>query len=243
MEKSLLDDKRLAALKKLSGFLHYHFRDISLLATALVHRSFRNENPHYQLGDNERFEYLGDAVLSLSASDLIYRKYPLLTEGALTKIRSALISETTLAQIAGDLRVGDYLLLGRGEEKSAGRNKASLLANAMEAIFAAIYLDSGFKKADNAIKFLLEPILSDAEFIQQYFDYKSALQEFCQRVYKTKPNYEVIEQRGPEHSVTFTVRLTIDGILKQTAAGKNKKDAEKKAAQNAWKIIQGKSWN
>jgi ribonuclease III len=239
MDRLFPDKKRINALNNFAKSLPYRFRDISLLNTAFVHRTYLNENPRYPSNDNERFEYLGDAVLSLSASNLICSKFPLLPEGALTKIRSAVVSEKSLALLGQKLGVGDYLLLGRGEENSGGRNKASILANTMEAIFAAIFLDSGFKKADKVINNLLEPILSDTELIGRSFDYKSALQEFCQKVHKTKPHYEVLDQSGPEHNVTFKVRLTIEGILTQTGAGKGKKEAEKNAAEKAWNILHG----
>lgn len=239
MDRLFPDKERINALNNFAKSLRYRFLDISLLNTAFVHRTYLNENPSYPSKDNERFEYLGDAVLSLSASNLICGKFPLLPEGALTKIRSAVVSEKSLALLGQKLGVGDYLLLGRGEEYSGGREKASILANTMEAIFAAIFLDSGFEKADKVINNLLEPILSDTELIGRCFDYKSALQEFCQKVHKTKPYYEVIGQSGPEHNVTFKVRLTIEGILTQNGAGKGKKEAEKNAAEKAWNILNG----
>ena len=238
MEKLLNNKKRLAALNNLEKSLHYSFRDMTFLDNALTHHSFVNENLQLSIADNERLEFLGDAVLSLSVSDLISRKYPNLSEGALSKIRAALVNEKTLAQISRDLKIGEYLLLGHGEEKSGGRNKSSLLANTLEAVLAAIYLDSNFEKADNIVKILIEPFLKDEEFGYQYFDYKTILQEFCQKVYKTIPFYSTIASSGPEHDITFRIRLTIPGIMTQTGVGKNKKEAEKKAAQKAWEKLQ-----
>ncbi|HPD57676.1 MAG TPA: ribonuclease III [Smithellaceae bacterium] len=239
MDRLFPDKKRMNALNNFAQSLPYRFRDISLLNTAFVHRTYLNENPLYPSKDNERFEYLGDAVLSLSATNLICKKFPLLPEGALTKIRSAVVNEKSLALLGKKLSVGDHLLMGRGEDKSGGRDKASILANTMEAVFAAIFLDAGFEKADKVINNLLEPILSDTELIGRCFDYKSALQEFCQKAHKTKPHYEVLDRSGPEHNVTFKVRLTVEGILTQNGLGKGKKEAEKNAAEKAWNKLHG----
>lgn len=238
MEKLFPDKKILAKFKVLEKKLCYQFRNIYLLDTALTHRSFTNENPHLSKTDNERLEFLGDAVLALSVSDLICNKYPIFSEGALTKIRASLVNEKTLAQISRDLEIGEKIFLGQGEEKSGGRNKSSILANTLEAVFAAIYLDSNFKKTDNVIKKIFEPLLHNEQLLDEYFDYKSDLQDYCQKFYKKIPVYTTVSSFGPEHNITFEVLLTIDGILTQTGTGKNKKEAEKQAAQKAWRKLQ-----
>lgn len=237
MVKSYPDENILALLKALEKRLGYRFRNISLLKTALTHRSFVNENPLLSTADNERFEFLGDAVLGLSVADLIISKYPGLSEGALSKMRAALVNEKALSDISRNLNIGECLLLGRGEEKSGGRNKSSLLANALEAVFAAIYLDSNFKKAQNLIKLFYVPFLKDDELLYRYFDYKTALYELCRNIYDISPIYETRESAGPQHDITYKSILTLPGMFTQTGLGKNKKEAEKKAAQKAWEAL------
>jgi ribonuclease-3 len=237
MEKLFPDKNILSRLKALEKRLGYRFRDILLLATALTHGSFVNENPHHSIPDNERFEFLGDAVLGLSVADLISSKYPGLSEGALSKIRAALVNEKALADIARNLKIGECLLLGRGEEKSGGRDKSSLLANALEAVFAAIYLDSNFEKSHNIIKLFYVPFLKDDDLIYRYFDYKTALHELCRNMHNITPVYETRESSGPQHDMTYKAILTLPGMFTQTGLGKNKKEAEKKAAQKAWEAL------
>lgn len=241
MEKSLLDKKRLAVLNVLAKKLKYRFHDISLLLIALTHRSYVNENPHLSVSDNERFEFLGDAVLGLCVSNLLIKKYGGFSEGALSKIRAGLINEKVLARMALDLKIGDCLLLGHGEEISGGRVKDSLLANALEAVIASIYLDSNFNKAENVVNKLIEPWLKNDSITSKYFDYKTALQELCQKKYKITPTYTLIDSQGPEHARTFEVRVAITDKTVQIGSGKNKKDAEKQAAQKAWEVLQNEN--
>jgi ribonuclease III len=237
MEKLFPDKKMLSLLKALEKRLCYRFRDISLLVTALTHRSFVNENPLHALADNERFEFLGDAVLGLSVADFIISKYPDLSEGALSKIRAAMVNENALADIAHDIKIGECLLLGRGEENSGGRNKASLLANTLEAVFAAIYLDSNFEKAHNIITLFYVPFLKDNELLYKYFDYKTALYELCRNRHNITPVYDTRESSGPQHDMTYKTILTLTGKFTKTGFGKTKKDAEKMAAQKAWEVL------
>jgi len=233
-----MDKKREDDLKTLSKLLRCSFKNLAYLDAALVHRSFLHENPDYPHGDNERLEFLGDAVLSLVISDFLYQTHPFLSEGNLTKMRSALINIRTLAQLARNLGLGNYLLLGRGEEKSGGRQKDSLLANALEAVWAAIYLDSGMEKASRTIKRLFEPLLRDRHAIEKCSDPKSELQEFCRRFYRVDPIYQIKRKYGPEHDLTFQVNVIIPRIPTQCGEGKSKKEAEKNAAQKAWQFIQ-----
>jgi ribonuclease III len=238
MEGSVMDKKRLETLHNLEETLAYHFHDINLLSTALTHRSYVNENKQLAISDNERFEFLGDAVLGLSVSDLIIKKYVTFPEGTLTQIRSSLVNEKHLAQLARNLQIGDCLLLGHGEDSSGSRTKDSFLANAFEAVIAAVYLDSGFDNAKNIITKLIEPLLEDDNSSSEYFDYKTALQELCQKRYKTIPIYMVIDSTGPDHAKTFEVKIVIVNRLTETGIGKSKKEAEKQAAQKAWEILQ-----
>ena len=238
MEKSSMDENRLKYLQDLEERLNYRFRDIDLLSIALTHRSYVNENPYPPLADNERFEFLGDAVLGLCVSDLLINKYVDFSEGTLSKIRAGIVNEKPLAELASSLQLGDCLLLGKGEENSGGRTKDSLLANSLEAVIAAIYLDSGFNEAKTILAILLAPLLEDNQLLSQNFDYKTALQEFCQKRYKIAPVYTIIDSSGPDHAKIFEVQVTIADKMPQTGYGKSKKEAEKQAAQKAWEILQ-----
>ena len=226
-------------MNKLEVRLEYDFRDINLLSTALTHRSYVNENQQLSLSDNERLEFLGDSVLGLCVSDLIIRKYAASPEGDLTRIRAALVGEKNLAQLAINLQIGDCLLIGCGEETSGSRNKESFLANALEAVVAAVYLDSDFNNVKDVITKLIEPLLRDDNLSSSdYFDYKTALQELCQKRYKTVPVYIIVGSKGPEHAKIFEVRVVVVNKLTEYGSGKSKKEAEKQAAQKAWEILQ-----
>ena len=234
-----MDKNRLEILNKLEERLEYDFRDINLLSTALTHRSYVNENQQLSLSDNERLEFLGDSVLGLCVSDLIIRKYATSPEGDLTRIRAALVGEKNLAQLAINLQIGDCLLIGCGEETSGSRNKESFLANALEAVVAAVYLDSDFNNVKDVITKLIEPLLRDDNLSSSdYFDYKTALQELCQKRYKTVPVYIIVGSKGPEHAKIFEVRVVVVNKLTEYGSGKSKKEAEKQAAQKAWEILQ-----
>ena len=234
-----MDKNRLEILNKLEERLEYDFRDINLLSTALTHRSYVNENQQLSLSDNERLEFLGDSVLGLCVSDLIIRKYAASPEGDLTRIRAALVGEKNLAQLAINLQIGDCLLIGCGEETSGSRNKESFLANALEAVVAAVYLDSDFNNVKDVITKLIEPLLRDDNLSSSdYFDYKTALQELCQKRYKTVPVYIIVGSKGPEHAKIFEVRVVVVNKLTEYGSGKSKKEAEKQAAQKAWEILQ-----
>ena len=238
MEKSSIDENRLTYLQDLEERLKYKFSNIELLSIALTHRSYVNENPYPPLADNERFEFLGDAVLGLCVSDLLITKYVDFSEGTISRIRGGIVNEKPLAELASSLQLGDCLLLGKGEENSGGRAKDSLLANSLEAVIAAIYMDSGFVEAKNILEILLAPLLEDNILLSHGFDYKTALQEFCQKKYKTAPVYAIIDSRGPDHAKIFEVQVTVADITPQTGFGKSKKEAEKQAAQKAWDILQ-----
>jgi ribonuclease III len=236
MPESLPDNKRRTALRKLEKRLSYSFRDITFLTTALTHRSYVNENPQLAITDNERYEFLGDAVLGACISDLLIKKHTDFSEGALSKIRAAIVNEKPLAELASVLGIGDCLLLGKGEETSGGRSKDSLLANAMEAVIAAIYLDSGYTRIKSLLKKLMEPLLNDDNLHSQHFDYKTALQEFCQKTYKAAPVYRIVDSCGPDHAKTFSVEVTIADRV-TAGSGRSKKDAEKQAAQKVWQEL------
>ena len=237
-EQMFLDQSRRDILLHLEKRLAYHFHDIHFLSTALTHRSYVNENRQLDASDNERLEFLGDSVLGLCISDLLIKKYLRSSEGDLTKMRSALVGEKNLAQLARDLKIGDCLLVGRGEENAGSRARDSFLANAFEAVVAAVYLDSCYDNVQSVVARLFEPLLEEKNLSSDYFDYKTALQEFCQRKYKTIPIYVVADSTGPEHAKVFEVRVVIVNKLTEIGKGTSKKEAEKKAAQKAWEELQ-----
>jgi len=232
-----MSKNRLQRLAALQEKLRYVFRDLELLSTALTHRSYVNENPHLGASDNERLEFLGDSVLGLCISDLLMKKHADFDEGTLSKIRSLMVNEKPLADLAVKLGLGECLLLGKGEEHSGGRAKESLLANALEAVIAAIYLDSNFSKTKTFLKQLMKPLLNDETLNAQCFDFKTALQELCQKKYKSAPLYTVLTSSGPDHAKTFEVEVTAGDEIRQIGRGKSKKDAQKQAAQKAWESL------
>jgi len=228
-----MTDERFANLKNFQQTLGYRFNKIDLLDNALIHRSFVNENPALSCKDNERLEFLGDAVIGLCLSDLLVRKFPDYAEGQLSKLRAYVVNEQSLAGLARKLNIGDYLLLGRGEESSGGRTKASILSNAFEAVAAAIYLDCGFEKTYKLLENIFEPMVEEGIKSVIYKDYKTALQEICQNRFKETPRYALVNETGPDHDKVFEISLTIAGMITTTGTGKSKKEAEQRAARRA----------
>ncbi|MGE5798902.1 MAG: ribonuclease III [Syntrophaceae bacterium] len=229
---------RLEQLAGLERALGYKFNDPSFLDCALTHRSFANENPDLMAQDNERLEFLGDAVLTLCITDMLMKKFPECTEGELSKIRSSIVNERPLAGIARELRVGDYLLLGKGEDISGGRSKSSLLANALEAIIAAVYCDTGFAGAFDFIGKRFHPLLETGVADVLYRDYKTSLQETTQNLFRVIPRYSVIREFGPDHDKVFQVRVNIGDVVSTAGMGRNKKEAEQRAARKALEAIE-----
>jgi ribonuclease-3 len=207
--------------------------DAQWLRLALTHTSFANEHPEHAIGHNERLEFLGDSVLSLCVSHLLMERDPSATEGRLSKMRSSLVDEHTLSVVARQLQLGEMLLLGRGEEISGGREKASLLANAVEAVIAAIYLTDGFPRA---MAFVREHLGAQLEELLRHGkrrDHKTQLQELTQKQMNQAPVYEVVETKGPEHAKIFMVSLTLNQEVLAYGEGRSKKEAEQKAAEMA----------
>lgn len=236
-----MDKKRLKILNNLGKKLGYRCRDKNLLSTALTHRSYVNENQQLSAADNERLEFLGDSILGACISDLLIEKYPSFSEGNLTKARATIVREENLAQLARDLQIGDCLLIGHGEENSGSRTKESFLADALEAVIAAIYLDSDFSNVKNIIKRIVEPLLENDNLPAEFFDYKTVLQELCQKKYKTVPIYMIVDSKGPEHAKIFEVKVVVANKLTEYGRGKSKKEAEKQAAQKAWEMLQNEA--
>jgi ribonuclease III len=214
--------------------LGYTFKRSELLMQAFRHASYVNEQSSTHLADNERLEFLGDAVLDLAISHLLMEMYEVAEEGDLSKYRALVVAEFGLYQVALGLHLGDYLLLGKGEEQTGGREKPSILANTMEALLGALYLDAGFEKTKAIISRLFSPLLHQAGNRLTIQDYKSLLQELTQQVHKAVPKYRLVEESGPAHDKTFRVVLSLDGKILSEGEGKSKKEAEQKAARTAF---------
>jgi len=225
-------------MKALEEVLGYQFEDSSKLETALTHRSYANENKALGRVDNEKFEYLGDAVLDLVVGHALMIAFPELKEGELSVTRSQVVSETGLSEVAKEIGLGDFLFLGKGEARSGGRQKPSLLADAFEALIAAVYLDGGFDAAEALIKHLLSERIARVE-TTGFYDFKTRLQEAAQARLKATPVYRVIDERGPDHDKTFVVSVMIGEREWGQAAGKSKKAAEQNAAGNAAFVLEG----
>ena len=232
-----MNDERFLRLRNFQQTLAYNFNDINLLDNALIHRSFVNENPSHFCKDNERFEFLGDAVIGLCISDIVIKKFPEYAEGQLSKLRAYIVNEQSLADLARKLNIGDYILLGKGEESSGGRTKTSILSNAFEAVIASIYIDCGFEKVYNFLENMFEPLIEEGTKSIVYKDYKTALQEICQNRFKEIPKYIVIRESGPDHDKVFEIGLTVAGMITATGVGKSKKEAEQRAAQKVLEVI------
>lgn len=213
----------------LENALGHHFGDQRLFRLALTHRSVSADDP--TRNDNERLEFLGDAVLQLVVTDLLFRAYPQLSEGQLAKVRAAVVSRPTLAALARSLGVGEHVELAPGEERSGGRGKDSILADAVEALIGAIYLDSGLEAARSVIESLWSDVIAERAKSPGVKDYKTRLQEHLARDGR-KPTYRV-DGEGPDHDRTFTALVSVDGSDLGTGAGRSKKAAEQAAAEQA----------
>lgn len=210
------------------------FADPAALEHALMHRSFVAEHPEHS--SNERLEFLGDAVLGLVVTQFVYREYPDLAEGELAKVRAAVVNAETLAEVAADIGVGPALLLGRGEDTSGGREKPSILSDAMEAILGAVYLDSGWDVVRDCILGLLRARIEDAASGPGGRDFKTRLQEAAARHFDQMPRYTV-RHDGPDHARQFFAEVKIDGAVRGRGEGRSKKQAEQVAAHEAWEWL------
>ncbi len=207
------------------------FTDKNLLKQAFTHRSFINENRGSGLEHNERLEFLGDAVLELVITNFLYEKYPERDEGELTSFRSALVNATTCAEIASELNVGEFLLLSKGESKDTGRARTYILANALEAIIGAIYLDQGYAGAQKFIETNFTPLMDRIMSDGSHIDAKSLFQEKAQEFDGHTPAYKTIRETGPDHDKQFTVGVYVGSEKVAEGSGKSKQDAEQMAAK------------
>jgi len=221
------------SLQQLQAIIHYQFKDEQLLQAALTHRSFaKNDN-------NERLEFLGDSVLGLVISEHLYSRRPQASEGELSRLRASLVREDALATVARDINLGEFLALGSGELKSGGYRRASILSDAMEAIFGAIYLDAGFKQSKKTILFLYDDYLVTLPSPTDLKDPKTLLQEYLQGLKLDLPAYEVTKTEGKSHNQTFTVACSIQSLnISAQGTGSSRKKAEQMAASIALKQAQ-----
>lgn len=221
-------------IAKVEEKIGYHFTNSALLTSALTHPSYMNERKINKWEHYQRLEYLGDAVLELTMSEYLYFEYPTLSEGELSKMRASMVCEPALAFCANNLELGQFILLGKGEDASGGRRRDSILSDVFEAIIGAIYLDGGFEAAKKHInRFVMDGIGERTLFI----DSKSLLQEEIQKTPGSTIRYELTGESGPEHDKVFTVALLINDIKKAEASGHSKKNAEQKAAYEVLKKI------
>ncbi len=219
--------KDLSILEKKAGYI---FRDKGLLKRAMTHSSYLNEHRQERLECNERLEFLGDAVLELTVSETLYQRYPKKPEGELTRFRASIVCEPTLALCAKELDLGEYLLLGNGEENGGGRGRASVTSDAMEALIGAIYIDGGFASAK---EFIHRFILTDIEHKQLFYDSKTILQEIVQRKSKEGLTYRLTKEEGPDHNKHYEVDAVLGDRIIGSGSGRTKKAAEMEAAYHA----------
>ena len=215
--------------------LGYKFNNINLLKNALTHSSYANEVRN-GFSSNERLEFLGDSVLSIVVSDYIYKHYPNMPEGELTKLRASLVCEKSLCAFSRELELGSYLMLGKGEDKGGGRERDSIIADAFEALLAAIYLDGGMEPARrHVMNFVLRELKHTDDEV--FKDYKTALQEIIQRNPEESVTYILIDESGPDHDKSFTVEVRLNSNVIGKGTGKNKKRAEQMAAKEALMLM------
>ena len=218
-------------IKDLEAAIGYQFKNVSLLQNALAHSSYANERYHNSLMSNERLEFLGDSVLGMLVAEHLYRNFPDRPEGELTRMRADMVCEQTLAKVANGLNLGEHLLLGTGEEQGGGRNRNSILADAVESVIAACYLDGGMEAA---VRFVQKFILINVPLTRMHnVDYKTALQERVQQKKNQVISYRLVAESGPDHDKQFTVELSINGEVVGVGNGSSKKRAEQDAARVA----------
>ncbi len=237
-ESKKIENSRRRELVEFCSSLGLNFKNLGILDLAFHHRSFSNENTEHRIYNNERLEFLGDSVLGLATASFLYEDMMDNPEGDLAKIKANVVSEKSLAPIAKrKMHIDRYLVLGKGEELSGGRDKPAILADALEAIIGALYLDSGYEAAE---RFVLELIVPEIRKVQQdrgNKDYKTLLQEYYQQKHKECPVYELVRKTGPEHDKTFFVNVRLGNTIYGPVSGKSKKSAEQAAAKEACKAL------
>lgn len=213
--------------------IQYEFQNVNLLKNALTHSSYINEGKSLQTGNNERLEFLGDAILDAVISDYLYGRLDSVEEGELTKMRAVIVCERSLAVCGFRISIGDYLRLGKGEENSGGRKRGSILADAMEAVIGAIYLDGGWETVQNFVIRTFADLIEDAVSGRLHMDYKTEIQERLQAHGEADINYVIEREEGPDHDKTFYANLVFKGNVIGSGSGRSKKEAEQQAAKQA----------
>ena len=234
---TIISNTRKQQLKTFQKILRVSFKNIALLDRAVTHRSYGNEQ-RVQVGNYERLEFLGDSLLGFITSEYLYRKFPDLDEGRCSQIKSVVVSEDTLSKIAHSLHYGDYMLIGKGEERSGGRDRKAILADIFEAVIGAYYLDC--QNMSRVRNFVLRFIAIEIDLViesRHEKDYKTLLQEYCQKTYNDCPSYKLLDETGPEHQKRFQVSVSINGRMLGEGAGASKKEAEKVAAEHAYRKL------
>jgi ribonuclease III, bacterial len=220
-------------ISHLEDIIGYNFKDKSVIFTAITHSSYANEKKAKKLKYNERLEFLGDSVLSLVISEHLFKMYPNLPEGELSVTRSKIVCENSLSKCAMDISLGKFLLLGKGEELSGGREKISLLSDAFEALIGAVYIDGGFETTREFVYKYMEKIIKSCIEGKLFYDYKTQLQELVQQNGEQHIAYSVINQFGPDHNKTFVTEVKINEVAHGQGKGHSKKEAEQNAAKDA----------
>ena len=236
-KNNILDSERkksLAAFQKAAGL---KFKNTDLINLSFMHRSVSNETGSKL--NNERLEFLGDSILGAACVTILYRNFPEKNEGELAKIKAVVVSEEILSEAAVELKIDKMLLLGKGEDLSGGRAKKAILADALEALIGAIYLDSGYKAAFNFVSGFITPQINNVTGANLHKDYKSLLQEYCQQVFHCYPEYKLVKKTGPEHERTFWMEVMINENVYGQGTGRNKKTAEREAAKIAYEKLMG----
>ena len=216
-------------IKDLENAIGYHFGNISLLQNALAHSSYANERWHNSLKSNERLEFLGDSILGMVTAEFLYRNYPNRLEGDLTRMRADMVCERALARVAEQMNLGEYLLLGNGEEQGGGRSRDSILADAVESVIAACFLDGGMEPARRLIERFVLQNVPDKKLHNA--DYKTALQELVQKKKDQVLTYTLVGESGPDHDKKFDVQVLLNGTVVGCGSGSSKKRAEQAAAR------------
>ncbi|HBB43642.1 MAG TPA: ribonuclease III [Treponema sp.] len=233
-ESRKLDSQRKKELEAFASHNDLHFHNLNILDLALHHRSFSNENEEHHRYNNERLEFLGDSVLGLATADFLYEDMMDNPEGDLARIKANVVSENSLAPIARNImQIDRYIVLGKGEEMSGGRQKNAILADAVEAVIGALYLDSGFEKARDFVLRLIVPEIRKVQDDKGNKDYKTILQEYYQKKHRECPVYELVNKTGPDHDRTFMVSVHLGAVCYGPESGKSKKKAEQNAARAA----------
>lgn len=233
-----IDPQRKKELLEFCRNLDLHFKNLGYLDLAFHHRSFSNENEAYRRFNNERLEFLGDSVLGLVTAHFLYSDMEENPEGDLAKIKANVVSEKSLAPIALEkMHIDRYLIMGKGEEKTGGRTKPAILADAVEAVIGALYLDSGYGAAEKLVKELIVPEVRKVQNDRGNKDYKTLLQEFWLKKYHEVPRYEFVRKTGPDHEQVFWMKVHLGGVSYGPASGRSKKAAEQEAARMAYMTI------